>query len=313
MDPSAPGRSLMMLYILYGVLCGGGVGLAYNSIISSVVGWFPDKSGAASGILLMGFGIGGMALGSIVKVMIGSIGLLITFKILGIAIAVVVVLGTFVLRKPEVKKADASDGGKVRNLAVSEMLKTATFWIFMVWLILLSSGGLIVINSAASIAAAFGASEVLGLIVSVFNGAGRVIVGTLFDKFGRKTTMIINNIFFGCAGVCLLLGAKTGSVALIVAGLVFIGTGYGGNPTLTSAIIQRLYGPKNYSVNFSVANFSLIPAAIIGPMVSSSLIERAGGKYDSTFMMVVVLAVAAAAVWVVMSRSADKMERTENN
>ena len=73
-----------------------------------------------------------MALGSIVKVMIGSIGLLITFKILGIAIAVVVVLGTFVLRKPEVKKADASDGGKVRNLAVSEMLKTATFWIFMV-------------------------------------------------------------------------------------------------------------------------------------------------------------------------------------
>ena len=154
----------------------------------------------------------------------------------------------------------------------------------------------------------------LGFCRARKNEGGTVIC----DNYGRLTSMaldpiekkplrrfhpgsmIINNIFFGCAGVCLLLGAKTGSVALIVAGLVFIGTGYGGNPTLTSAIIQRLYGPKNYSVNFSVANFSLIPAAIIGPMVSSSLIERAGGKYDSTFMMVVVLAVAAAAVWVVM-------------
>jgi OFA family oxalate/formate antiporter-like MFS transporter len=324
MDPTKPGRSLIMLYILYGVLCGGGVGMAYNSILSSVIGWFPDKSGIASGILLMGFGLGGIVLGSIVSVLIGGIGLFGTFRILGIAIAVVLVCGALIIRRPEPKKVagGASDSDKIdssngeasksagRSFTPSEMMKTPAFWFFLVWVILLNSAGLLVINSAASIAAAFGASEVLGLIVSVFNGAGRVIIGSLFDKMGRKSTMILNTCLFVIAGVLLLAGAKTGAVVLIILGLVFTGTGYGGNPTLTSAVIQRLYGAENYSVNFSIANFSMIPAAIIGPMVSSKLIENSGGAYDSTFMMIVILAVAGIAMWFVTSRAASKVEES---
>lgn len=311
MDPARPGRSLIMLYILYGVLCGGGVGMAYNSILSSVIGWFPEKSGIASGILLMGFGLGGIVLGSIVSVLIGGIGLFGTFRILGISIAVVLVCGALIIRRPEPKKVSSDSGsGEAagRNFTPSEMMKTPAFWLFLVWIILLNSAGLLVINSAASIAAAFGASEVLGLIVSVFNGAGRVIIGSLFDKMGRKSTMILNTCLFVIAGALLLAGAKTGAVVLIILGLVFTGTGYGGNPTLTSAVIQRLYGARNYSVNFSIANFSMIPAAIIGPMVSSRLIENSGGAYDSTFMMILILAAAAVAMWFVTSKAAKKVE-----
>lgn len=309
MDPSQPGRSLIMLYILYGVLCGGGVGMAYNSILSSVIGWFPEKSGIASGILLMGFGLGGIVLGSIVSVLIGGIGLFATFRILGISIAVVLVCGALIIRRPEPKKVSSGSGKAAgRNFTPSEMMKTPAFWLFLVWIILLNSAGLLVINSAASIAAAFGASEVLGLIVSVFNGAGRVIIGSLFDKMGRKSTMILNTCLFVIAGALLLAGAKTGAVVLIILGLVFTGTGYGGNPTLASAVIQRLYGAKNYSVNFSIANFSMIPAAIIGPMISSRLIENSGGAYDSTFMMILILASASIVMWFVTSKAAEKVE-----
>ena len=58
---------------------------------------------------------------------------------------------------------------------------------------------------------------------------------------------------------------------------------YGGAPTITSAYINNEFGPANYPTNFSIANFSLIPAATLGPMISSALMESAGGRYDTSF------------------------------
>ena len=88
------------------------------------------------------------------------------------------------------------------------------------------------------------------------------------------------------------------------AGLLFTGLGYGGTPTLSSAFIMKQFGPKYYPVNFSICNFSLIPAAIIGPMVSSWLIDKSNGAYTGSFVMMIVLAVLAAAAWVMVDKFA---------
>ncbi|MBO5513024.1 MAG: MFS transporter, partial [Mogibacterium sp.] len=100
MKADEPGKSLTMLYIFYGVFGGGGVGVAYNGIIGSLNKWFPDKVGLASGIMLMGFGLGGLALGSVVNSMIGSMGVLAVFRILAIAIAVICVLAAIIIKVP---------------------------------------------------------------------------------------------------------------------------------------------------------------------------------------------------------------------
>lgn len=305
MNPEAPRASLYMLYILYGVLCGGAVGLAYNAIISTVMGWYPDKAGAAAGILLMGFGIGGMLLGSVVKGLIDWMGLFAVFQSLGVFMTVSLAAGALLLKR---KPAAGQDGITEENESViecsaSEMLQKKSFWLLMGWLVLLSSIGLLVVNSAASIAASFGAPEVLGLIVSVFNGIGRVLIGTLFDRLGARKTMLFNNFVYIAAGVLLCAAVQTGSTPLIIFGLVCAGCGYGGNPTITSASVQNWYGRKHYAVNFSVANLSIIPAAFIGPLVSSGLLERSGGAYDTTFMLTLVLAVLALAVLACLQRS----------
>ena len=70
---------------------------------------------------------------------------------------------------------------------------------------------------------------------------------------------------------------------------------------MTSAFIHKEYGPKYYPVNFSLGNFALIPAAIVGPMISSVLIEKAGGAYDTTFIMIMVLAAAALVVYLLLN------------
>ncbi|MDO4746556.1 MAG: MFS transporter [Bacillota bacterium] len=304
LDTGDSGKSLLMLYMFYGVLGGGGVGLGYNCVISTVNKWFADKAGLASGVMMMGFGLGGIVLGGIVDVLIGNVGLFATFKILAVSIAVILIAGVLLLKTPDVKAQAAKVQGFIEeeNFSPTQMMKKASFWFFVLWCILLNSAGLLVINNAATIAVAFGAPAVLGLIVSVCNGAGRVVIGEIFDRTGRKTSMLLNTIFVCAAGVFLLLGDMSSAAVVIIIGLLFTGLGYGGTPTLSSAFIMKQFGPKYYPVNFSICNFSLIPAAIVGPMVSSRLIDSSGGAYTSSFIMMIVLAGLAGVAWMMVNK-----------
>ena len=319
-DPAKPASSLTMLYIFYGVFGGGGVGIAYNTVIGTLNKWFPDKVGLASGIMLMGFGLGGLVLGSVVNSMIGSMGLLTVFKILGIVIAVVCAAAAFIIKAPSAEdsaalaalaeasipasaKASADSSAGKSDYSAGEMLRTARFWFFTLWAILLNSAGLLVINSAANISVAFGGTAVLGMIVSLFNGAGRIVAGNNFDKFGRKTATIVNTAFMLAAGAFLTLGGMSGKYIFILCGLVLVGLAYGGCPTITSAYINKAFGPANFPTNFSIANFSLIPAATIGPMISSALLESAGGSYNTNFYAIIGFSAAALVMWVLLNIS----------
>lgn len=308
LNPENSSSSLTMLYICYGVLGGSGVGFSYNGVISTMNKWFPDKPGLASGIMMMGFGLGALILGGVATSLIASMGILKTFMVLGIMIFVVLMIGSFFIKVPEAPAVNGAkaDAPVLEGKSPAEMLKTTSFWLFMLWCIVANSAGLMVINSAASIAVAFGAPAIVGMVVSVFNGAGRVIIGGIFDKIGRKTTMLINMCVLAVAGVALFFGAKTSAMVLILLGLLCMGISYGGNPTISSAFINRQYGPKHFPVNFSLGNFSLIPAAVIGPMISSKLVESADGAYDSTFMAIIICAVCAFVLWVLLNGACGK-------
>lgn len=293
LNPEKHESSLILLYILYGFFGGSGVGMGYNSIISTVNKSFADRAGLASGIMLLGFGLGGIVLGSLVNSVIEKIGLFTTFRILGIAIAAIVFIGAAFIKPPAVDQKKAEEQNAAVGYTAGEMMREKTFWIFVIWTVLLNSASLLVINSAASIAVAFGIPATLGLIVSLFNGVGRVVHGAFFDRFREKKSTMLNNSFVFLAGLLLTLGAVFQAAPFILLGLIFSGLGYGGTPTLASAVILDRFGPKNFAVNFSIANFSLIPAAIIGPMISSALIEKSGGAYNSTFWMIIILAAVA--------------------
>ena len=107
---------------------------------------------------------------------------------------------------------------------------------------------------------------------------------------------ITHNVIMAAAGGILWLGARSTSTADIFIGLSLTGIGYGGAPALTSATIFSLYGPKNYGTNFDTANFPIIAASVLGPMLSSNLYETSGGTYHSTFFMMIVLSLMALAV-----------------
>lgn len=315
LNPADASGSLMKLYIFYGIFGGGGVGIGYNAVITTITKWFPDKVGLASGIMLMGFGLGGLALGSVVTKFIAGIGIFSTFKLLAIAIFVVLLVAAIIIKAPEAPTAGASKTAaaddNTHHYTSAEMMKTSRFWIFFLWAIALNSAGLMVINSAANISVAYGGSAVLGMIVSLFNGAGRIVAGNNFDRFGRKTSSIVNNIFMIIAGALLIAGGVSHSLILVVIGLIFVGLSYGGTPTITSAYVNKAFGAKYFATNFSIANFSLIPAAIIGPIISAKLLEVAGGKYDSNFRALIVFTLVALALWIGLNIASKKSDNED--
>jgi OFA family oxalate/formate antiporter-like MFS transporter len=192
-------------------------------------------------------------------------------------------------------------------------MKTGTFWLIFAWVTFMCIGGLLVINTAAPIAVLFGAPAVMGLIVSVFNGAGRPIIGTTFDKIGRKRTMTLNTLIMLAGGAVLILAAATNSAIFVFIGLPLIGIAYGGTPALLAASVNRFFGPKYYQVILGAVTFSLAVGAIIGPLLSSMLQQSAsadtGGSnniYLTSFILLTVVAVVALILTTLISTISKK-------
>lgn len=118
--------------------------------------------------------------------------------------------------------------------------------------------------------------------------------------------MVLCNCLMILAGVLLLLAAVTGAAALVFIGLPLVGISYGGSPSLLSASTAGFFGRKYFAVNFAAGTFCLAPAAIIGPIIASKLQESSGGAYNTTFIMLIVLAVVALALNFALTAAARK-------
>ena len=292
--PSGGQAALVQLYLCYGVLNGLGTGIAYNAVLSGIQPWFPDCPGLISGCLLMGMGFGALLLGNIADWLIGLAGLAVTFRIFALVLLVVLLLGSLALRLPgeadKLPLVRQTGTTPSQDLTTAQMLRRPTFWLYFLWNICLSAGGMLVINSASSITVYYGLAAVIGLLVSVFNVVGRLIIGSCMDRLGWKRTMYLDNAVLLLSGLLLLLGDRSNGGGVVLVGMLLMGVCYGGGITISAALIRQLYGSKHYASNFSVCNLCLIPASILGPMLSAALQDASGG-YWTTFLMVVILGV----------------------
>lgn len=289
--------SLLGLYLGYGVLCGFGVGVGYNAVLGSVLAWFPDKQGLLSGVLLMGFGFGGSVLGSLAVALMNRFGWRFTFRALGVALGLLLVVSSLLLKKPvqPLQATKISTGITAEDLPTGQMVRRRSFWAYFIWSVLLSSAGLALIGSAASFAGSFTANLatatfVAGLI-NVFNGIGRLCFGFLFDIVGSKRCLFV--ITAGLlAAVAVLMGAiVSGSLLVLGAGFVLAGFFYGGITPSNSAYVGKVFGQKYYATNFSVVNMVLLVAAFLGPY-GSGFLQTASGGYFSTIVLLAVFCVA---------------------
>ena len=298
------GQSIAMLYLSYGMLAGFGIGIAYNVVISTVSAWFPDKRGLCSGALMMGFGASALVVGNLASRLIEGPGWRAAYLAVGCALAAVLALAGLLLRRPgadtalpssKIKAVRGSEDFEPRDFPTGQMVRRASFWMAFACIVCLSAVGNTVISFARDLALSVGAAASLATslvgVLSVCNGLGRIAVGALFDRVGRKRTMLFANILtIGAAGITLL-SVLLGSLPLCVLGLCLTGFSYGAAPTINTALISAFYGARYFPLNFSVMNFNLMGASFMAT-AAGSLLQATGG-YTVPFLFLLALAAAS--------------------
>ena len=292
--------SLTGLYVSYGVLYGFGVGVGYNGVMGTIVKWFPDKTGLCSGILLMGFGISSLIVGRVGAGMLNSIGWRSTFTYFGIVFGIIVLIIAFFVRPPKPEETAGLQVVSKKSEPFSEqdykgMLRSASFWLYFIWTIVLSAAGLVIVGNSApfanTITGSLETAATVAGIISVCNGVGRVIFGGMFDKAGYRKTMLTVVILFVISTVILILANHSGSFAVLLVAYILVGLAYGGVTPTNSAFVAKFFGNKNYPLNLSIVNLCLLVASYL-PQVATILLDRTG-NYDGAFYYMIVLAVIA--------------------
>lgn len=294
-------HSLPLLYLGYGILCGLASGFSYNTVMATVTRWYPQKQGMVSGILLMGFGLSSMVIGSVYsRLTPDSAGAWRnSVLVMGILMAVIICFSSFILKMPEETHEDARLDIRLdaEDYTPRQMLLTITFWVFFIWEVLLSSGGLnvigqarIFVQSASKAELSLGTISLLVGMISVFNGIGRVAFGSLFDKAGRKTTMISVSVAAAAAVLLITFGLKMQSVAVLAVGFILMGISYGGGPVMSAAFASAQFGKKYYAINFSIISLCLLVASF-GSALLTAIYDKAGQSFGAVMPIILVMMV----------------------
>jgi OFA family oxalate/formate antiporter-like MFS transporter len=293
---------LTQLYLSYGLVCGLAIGIAYNCVISAVVRWFPDHSGAVSGVLMMGFGFGGLLLGFGANRLIETFGWRDAFRILGgLAFIVIVVFSSLLRPYKTSPSSGASSNTKMAKVTDAQdqdwrqVLKRPQFWLLWLWYVPLLSGGLATVGHVVPLAVEKGfsgdqAAYALGLF-SILNGIGRVGFGFLSDRFGKKI-LLVDSILMVAAMLLIALIAgdfmQRGFFGFLFC-VTMAGLAFGGALPQASVAVASLFGLKHFGINFGLISSCLAVGSLLGPYLGG-LLRTTTGSYSLSFLFLAVLA-----------------------
>ena len=296
---------LPLVFLGYGVVGGMGLGIGYISPVSTLIKWFPDRPGLATGTAIMGFG-GGALIGAPLAVALmkhfstpTSTGVAPTMLTMGVIYLAFMMIGSFIVRVPAEGWAPAgyvpavSNGQKMittRNVLVAQATTTPQFWLLWVVLFANVTAGIGVLGQASLMiqemfpgkfaptdpaqikASAAAAAGFVGLL-SIFNMGGRIFWASMSDFLGRKTTYAI----FFVLGIVLYatvpsLG-KAGNLPLFIACYAVILSMYGGGFATIPAYLKDLFGTLNVGAIHGRLLTAWSAAGVAGPVLVNYIRE----------------------------------------
>jgi len=294
--------SYLGFVLTYGVVAGVGLGLGYISPISTLVKWFPDRRGLATGLAVMGFGAGALVTGPLANYLIGATSIPTTLFLLGAGYFVAMAGGASYLEKPPegwvpagidpdaVVETDSHGvivAADLEQRTASEAIRTPQF--YLVWLIVFInvSAGIMLLSVASNMtqtitgASAAVAATVVGLI-GLFNGIGRIAWSSLSDYLGRTTTYAA---FFVIQILAFLALPNLTAVPPFAAVLFLIVTCYGGGFACLPAYLADLFGTEELGAIHGYTLTAWSMAGVAGPTLVARIVELTG-SYDLAFYVV---------------------------
>jgi MFS family permease len=281
-------HQLWLLYLGYGVLGGCGLGIGYISPVSTLIKWFPDRPGMATGLAIMGFG-GGALIGAPLSVLLmahfktpASNGVLETFVTMGVIYFMFMMIGVYAARVPApdwkpagwIPPVQPKQLVTTAHVAVDTAWRTPQFWLLWVVLCMNVTAGIGVLGQASPMIQEIfdgrvtpsAAAGFVGLI-SLFNMVGRFFWASTSDYIGRRNTYMI----FFLLGILLYSTVPTlghlGSTPLFVAAFCVILSMYGGGFATIPAYLRDIFGTYQVGAIHGRLLTAWSVAGVLGPVL----------------------------------------------
>jgi OFA family oxalate/formate antiporter-like MFS transporter len=302
-------KSLVLLYIGYGVIGGIGLGLGYVAPVATVAKWFPDRKGLATGMVVMGFGLGALLMSKVLApLFLGATGrnLTGTFLLLGGVFLVLGVGAASFLKNPPagwlpkgcsepVKKAACAEVAEIPMRKAILSRRFVSLWIVFFCNI---TAGISIISFqsplfqdlwkrvspdlAAATLAAFGATLVA--ISSLFNGGGRFLWGAISDRIGRSQTF---RIMLASEIAVFALLVLTHNPWIFAVGVCWILLCYGGGFGTMPSFIADVFGTRLMSSMYGAVLTAWAAAGVVGPQIFAAFQDHMSPAPASTWSFIV--------------------------
>ncbi len=295
--------SVPLLYFFYGVVGGVGLGVGYIAPVKTLVKWFYDRKGVATGISVMGFGFAGTIAGPLFNYLFGIIGVSKTFFVMGIVyMAVMFAASQLIQPPPESYGAQAASGAQPRQFTVGQAVRTKEFYLLWAMLFINITAGISLISvtspflqdEVALLPAA--AAAVVGLM-ALFNGVGRIFWASLSDYLGRP---LVYTGFFLLQIFCFVCMYFSRSAIVLEVLLCVIVTCYGGGFSCIPAYLSDVFGNLNISAILGRVLTAWAVAGLAGPAFTA-FTYGATGSYNGVLLVLAgLLTVGVVPAWVMM-------------
>ncbi|GLY16625.1 MFS transporter [Kineosporia sp. NBRC 101677] len=318
-------NQLWLVYLGYGVIGGIGLGIGYISPVSTLIKWFPDRPGLATGLAIMGFGGGALVASPLTSELLARYAdapedaIAPTMLTLAVIYAVMMALGAWVIRVPAADwtppgfssasavtaaaRRPGLGGGAPADLTADQAIRTPQFWLLWTVLFCNVTAGIGILEQAAPMIQDFfsdvDATEAAGFVglLSLCNMAGRFVWSTTSDTIGRKP---IYAVYLGVGALLYLVLALSGtsSVGLFVATACLILSFYGGGFATIPAYLKDLFGGLQVGAIHGRLLTAWSAAGVAGPLVVNAVADAqiADGKegadlYTLSFAIMVAIMV----------------------
>ncbi|EMF53863.1 MULTISPECIES: OFA family MFS transporter [Streptomyces] len=274
----------------YGFVGGIGLGIGYISPVSTLIKWFPDRPGMATGIAIMGFGGGALIASPWSAQMLESFGsdssgIAVAFLVHGLSYAVFMLLGVLLVRVPRTERPVDTGPGVLDGPQVSarNAIRTPQFWCLWVILCMNVSAGIGILEKAAPMITDFFADSSTPVTVtaaagfvallSAANMTGRIVWSSTSDLIGRKN---IYRVYLGVGALMYLLIAQFGDSSkplFIICALVVLSF-YGGGFATIPAYLKDLFGTYQVGAIHGRLLTAWSTAGVLGPLIVNWIADR---------------------------------------
>lgn len=313
--------SLPLLYLFYGAFGGIGLGVGYIAPVSTLVKWFPDRRGLATGLAIMGFGFAAAIASPVMDSLIKSVGTANTFYILGASYFIIMIASSLYLEKPpegwmpegfDEKQKKSKTKGDLSQLTANEAIKTTRFYFLWLMLFINVTCGIAILSAAKPLAQesiGISTAEAAALVgvLGIFNGLGRIGWASVSDYIGRPNTY--TTFFVLQIGLFALL-PHTSTAILFQIMLAIVYTCYGGGFASIPAFIGDLFGTKQLGAIHGYILTAWAAAGLVGPMFAAWMKDTTG-SYAASLTFFAGMFVVALIISIIIRKDIRRL-RNEN-